>query len=411
MGKQPGQLSARALQASLRTTTERLAAELVAPHSVQPDWSPAEWRIASAVATMHGIAPLLASRLRWGGPERWGQYLREQCVLASRRHERIRELLDLMDVQLRAADVAAVALKGVALYEAGLYGPGERPMADVDVLVHEADLERASKVLQTLGFEESLRLWKNRLFTPGDGGERWRPQQQGDHPIKVELHERICEMLPLKIVDITASVYPAKPAAGLGSYSGHSALMAHLLLHAAGSIVDRAVRLVQLHDIALLAGCMTEPDWERALASDPGHAQVCWWAYPPLQLTARYYPERIPAVALDRARAHCPWVLRRICERQRLSDVSLSFPWIQAFPALAWTRSWRETLEYAVSRVVREPEQTSMRELASRIEPDLSAAERRWLGSSQAVRILRWLLSRPARPLTMRAVRSALGEL
>jgi hypothetical protein len=410
MGKWVGELSAKGLQATLRSTTERLAAELEAPRGSAPGWSTAEWRMAPAVATMHGIAPLLAVHLRWAGPESWREYLSEQCELASRRHDRICELLRLLDAGLRAAGIGAVALKGVALYEAGLYRAGQRPMADVDVLVRQCDLEPASRVLERLGFAESLRLWKNRLFTSAADVGRWCPQHPRDHPIKVELHERVCEMLPLKVIDITAAVCPTRPAAGLRPYPGHAALMAHLLLHAAGSIVDRALRLIQLHDIALLAARMTAEDWTRTLAAgaDPPHA--LWWAYPPLQLTARYYPERIPRSALDTARASCPWALRRISERQRLSEVSLSFPWIEAFPGIAWTRSPREALEYIGSRVVRGREQTSMRELASRTEPGLSAGERRWLGTSQAGRILRWLLSHPARPLTMRAVRSAFGE-
>jgi hypothetical protein len=283
-------------------------------------------------------------------------------------------------------------------------------MADVDVLVRECDVEPASRVLQTLGFAESLRLWKNRLFTSADSVGRWCPRQPGDHPIKVELHERICEMLPLHVVDITAAVSPTRPAVGLSAYPCHAALMAHLLLHAAGSIVDRAVRLIQLHDIGLLAERMTEEDWSRTLAPEAGVPHSLWWAYPPLQLTARYYPLRIPRATLDAARARCPWGLRRISEQQRLSDVSLSFPWIEAFPGIAWTRSPREALEYIASRVVRGREQTSMRELASHTEPGLSPGERRWLGTSQVGRILRWLLSHPARPLTMRAVRNSFGE-
>ena len=105
--------------------------------------------------------------------------------------------------------------------------------------------------------------------------------------------------------------------------------------------------------------------------------------------------------------APLPAAAARRVRRQRLSDVSLSFPWIEAFPALAWTRSPGEALGYVARRVVRDREATAMRELASGTEPGLSAGERRWLGVSQAERIVRWALSQPPRPLTMRAVRSS----
>ena len=46
--------------AALRATTERLAGELANPGEAPPEWSAFEWRIARAVAVMHGISGLLA---------------------------------------------------------------------------------------------------------------------------------------------------------------------------------------------------------------------------------------------------------------------------------------------------------------------------------------------------------------
>jgi hypothetical protein len=364
--------------------------------------------MARAVVAIHGIAPLLASRLRWQGADGWAQFLREETARAQRRHLRIAELLDRIDAELHQAGIAAVALKGAALYQAGLYGPGERPMADVDLLVRACDVECASQVLQSLGFQDYQTLWKNSLFTVCDPNGPWCPGEAGEHPIKIELHERICEMLPSRLTDISALVFPAHPNPGVNPYPSRPSLLAHLLLHAAGSIVDRALRLIQLHDIALFAGHMADGDWADMLRI--GGCQAPWWAFPPLVLTARYYPSRIPRWVLAEARASCPPILSRISQRQELSSVSLSFPWIQAFPSIAWTRSTAEALEYIAKRIVRDTEATSMRELASRSEPGLSPDERRWLGVSQSSRILRWVISRPVRPLTMRAVRSAFNQ-
>jgi hypothetical protein len=54
-----------ALQAQLRTITETLANELARPGTAAPAWSETQWLLARAVATIHGISPLLARSLRW----------------------------------------------------------------------------------------------------------------------------------------------------------------------------------------------------------------------------------------------------------------------------------------------------------------------------------------------------------
>jgi hypothetical protein len=51
----------------------------------------------------------------------------------------INGLLERMDTDARRAGLALVALKGAALHARGLYIPGERPMADIDLLVSEQD--------------------------------------------------------------------------------------------------------------------------------------------------------------------------------------------------------------------------------------------------------------------------------
>jgi hypothetical protein len=83
---------------------------------------------------------------------------------------------------------------------------------------------------------------------------------------------------------------------------------------------------------------------------------------------------------------------------------------MKAFPAIAWSRSPAEALGYVAARIVSGRQEASMRRLASSREPGLSPRERHWLTVSQGSRILRWLVSRPARPLTMRAVRASFGE-
>ena len=51
-----------------------------------PDWNDFEWGIARSVCVMHGLAGMLAGRLRWRGPDSWVKFLGEQ-----QRHMRLRE--------------------------------------------------------------------------------------------------------------------------------------------------------------------------------------------------------------------------------------------------------------------------------------------------------------------------------
>ena len=125
------------------------------------------------------------------------------------RQPRIRALLQQIDAAARAHGVALVALKGAALHAQGLYAAGERPMADVDLLVAEADASRAARLIAELGFRPGPVKWKHQAFEPQGVAET--TTALGEHsadPIKVELHSCIRELLPLRPVDITALVWP-----------------------------------------------------------------------------------------------------------------------------------------------------------------------------------------------------------
>ena len=91
--------------------------------------------------------------------------------------------------------------------------------------------------------------------------------------------------------------------------------MMHLLLHAAGNVRSRSLRLIQLHDIAILARRLNRKDWENLLDARPSERNL-WWAYPPLRLVAQYFPGTIPAYVTVRLEAECPQLLRNIARRR-----------------------------------------------------------------------------------------------
>ncbi len=345
------------VELALRQATELFAAELLQPGSQPPRWSDFEWRMARAAAVLHGVTPLLAGVLRWRGPEEWECFISQQRIHTALRQRRIEALLGRIDQQARCAGIAVVPLKGAALHRLGVYSGGERPMADVDLLVAECDSERMRLLLQSLGYLDTSVSWKHRVFEPTEHAiavVRNSPSSFGEHadrPLKIELHTAIAERLPLNAVDISDLVFPSAPHPGLNCYPSTTALFTHLLLHAAGSMILRALRLLQLHDLALLSRHMRADDWQRLLGQRRRAGEL-WWAVPPLELLARYYPQAVPANVLAAFRPDCPRRLRAASRRQTISDVSLTALRIEAFPGIAWSTSTAEKLSYIRRRVI-----------------------------------------------------------
>jgi hypothetical protein len=395
----------RELHATLRRITERLAAELAHPTDTAPDWSELEWRLARGVAAIHGVSSLLAGALKWEGPPGWKPFLAAQRAHVAARHQRIEALLSQLDTRSRNESVALVALKGAALHSLGLYRAGDRPMADVDLLVQPRDAKRAEQVLESLGFSEQYANWKHQVFVPAVRTVHVEAGEHAQNYLKIELHQRIAEILPLRVTDVTRNILPSRPHPGLNAYPSKAALIMHLLIHAAGSMAYRSLRLLHLHDITLISSRMSASDWNEllALGREPGGL---WWALPPLQLTARYYNMAVPKDVLAALTEHCQWSVRRLTRRQSLSDVSLSYPWIEAFPGIGWCRSLAEMFELIHSRIRPREEILQLRKVE--VETQAYAAQSDWGSLSQGQRMLRWLLSKQTRVQTLHAVRAAL---
>ena len=398
----------RIVQAALRATTERLAHELACPTDITPSWSEFEWRAARAAAAIHGVGPLLARSLRWHGPPGWHAFLEDQRAQTEKRHRRIEALAKLIDQQARATGIPMVALKGAALHEMGIYRAGDRPMADLDLLVEESDMDGATKLLEAQGFRTELSFWKNRTFKAEGEASGGGLGERCDYPIKVELHWRIRERLPLELTDISPLVFPANPHPGLNPYPSRVSLLMHLVLHVAGAMTNRDLRLVHVHDLALVCVGMQAEDWEEILRQGKSGAQGPWWFLPPLQLARRYYPDIVPSSILLRLRSACPARLSRATARQSITDFSLSSLWVRAFPGIAWVQSGSEAYRYMLGRVRPDAEARRIRDVDA--ANAAWAAHGSWRGLSQGYRILRWLTSRPTRPATMYVIRETLAQ-
>jgi hypothetical protein len=408
--------SSRRIALALGQATERFAAELVQPQLRAPSWTEFEWHMARAAAVLHGVSALLADKLRWAGPPQWEEFLHTQREQTLRRHRRIAAVLEGIDEQARGAGVAVVPLKGAALHALGLYSPGERPMADLDLLVAQVDAQRMAGPLAVLGYVQTAVIWKHQMFEPrpdlqpaGSSKAALRTLPLGEHedyPVKVDLHTRIAERLPLRDTEITDVVFPRHPEPGLNAYPSRRALLLYLLLHAAGNMGGHALRLLHLHDIALLAARMTQADWE-PFVSAPGGPQGRWWAFPPLALAERYQPGLVPADVLNALRAVCPMALRHVSGRRTLTQWSYANLFVPALPGLPWCGSLHESFRYVSGRLRPGSEQLTNRGI---VAAEQWAAPSAWSHMPQRQRVVRWLFARPPRQAAMYIVKAALGE-
>jgi hypothetical protein len=394
------------IEAALRSATEYLARQPAVPATAAPDWNDTEWRIAKAVVAIQGMAVQLAATARWRGPDHWESFLREQRRQTLLRHDLIRERLADLHAGAKAAGLPLVALKGAALYRTGIYDAGERPMGDIDLLARPGDMPTAKCLLVDLGYVEMFESSRHVVFEPRGAGGHVGYGEHVANPIKVELHSQIAEALPVEKVDITRQVFPVRVESGLNHYPSYAALMLHLLLHAAGNIRARALRQIQLHDIASLAPKLGAHGWaELEAAAGP---RGPWWALPPLALTMRYYPGVIPDEVLATTRRGCPRLLARAARGHRLSDVSWSRFRIQAFPGIEWATTPLEAARFAMSRLWPTPEALGQLRLTDQTQSWSKGIP--WYGKSHLTRIVGWLVSRPPRVLTLYSVRAALAD-
>jgi hypothetical protein len=399
--------SPKLIELGLSAATERFAAELVKPQSDAPAWTDFEWQMARAAGVLHGITPLLATTLQWSGPAGWLAFVHEQRHQTLLRYHRIDAVLKNIDARATDQGLAFVALKGAALHALGVYSAGERPMADIDLLVHPADAQRAAEMLAAVGYVQTAAVWKHQVFEPGQCAAPTSGLPVGEHqdyPVKVELHTRIAERLPLTATDITEVVYPLHPKPGLNPYPSTNALLLHLLLHAAGNMSARALRLMHLHDIARLAAKMAPEEWELLVGAVPA-PRALWWALPPLELLNRYQPGLVPCHVLAALRAACPWALRRLCRRVSLTQMSFASLAVSAFPALQWCTSLSERLRYVRQRILPGAEQRAARRVTG---AEQWAVQHSWVHLSQGRRVLQWLTARPPRHASMYIVQAVL---
>lgn len=390
---------------SLEEVTEALALQLGGGGSATPNWSEFDWKIAQAAVALHGIGPALALNLRWHAPPFWKTFLAQQSDHNRVRHQRIQALTGGLLHGFKDAGIQVLLLKGAALCRAGCYANGERPMADLDVLVRPEDREHCAAILSRLEYRVVLSIERHDVYENSNTAVIHSLGEHADNPIKIEIHSKIAEKLLSRSWDITDFV-SARTKQSTTAYPESRALMAHLLLHAAGGMRTKSLRILHLCDIARLAALLSADDWEKIMGIRAG-GRPPWWAFPPLKLTCKYFPSAIPPSVLAGFESVCPALLRSVARRARIAGVSFSRLRMPAFAGVEWASSASDLFQYLFDRVVLDDEMRNLR----RMEAESPVWRNdHWLSLPRWRRAIRLLTAPPARPGTMIAVNSALGE-
>ena len=293
------------------------------------EWQTAEWEAAEWVVYWQNALPWLVKRVRESGmivPE--PVWSRLQAIDGESR-ERTRRMLDacveLLDALARVG-VQAMPLKGAAL--AALYYEDilQRPLADLDILIHKADLEVSLAVLEQLGYRFYSRSAEDEVYLRG---ERKTMIWAADNVQPVELHYTLREEfagIGYNLAELMWEIGAERPywQNSRALVADTPSLLHHVCAHATSDLLIQRGRLMHLDDIGRLVARMDNAGWRRLeKAISPQKAR---FVYPALAMAIRYAQVAIPESVEAGLRQNCPPALLQWLAETELAEASESNP-------------------------------------------------------------------------------------
>lgn len=328
-------------------------------------WQEVELRAARWTMLVHGIAPLLYTRLHdtpaWSSiPQPLQSYLVDQYGLNRERNALLMQELRAILQSANDCDLQVMPLKGCALVYHYYDDPALRPMADLDLLVKRADLQRVDRLLAGLGYEPTLAQTTARhmsYFLTRFG--RKAVSTQGEHPQNphlLDLHLRVREVIRGMRYDVTEELWAEPQSALYGDVHAllpqPHALLQHLLIHSSADMVGVKLRLIRLYDIMMVARRLSAEGWQKLLrtARRQGEERLL---YAPLVLADRYFDCRVPESVWAELRRQSPAELVAFLMQADAYLLSFCNPMALApRQKLSWYRPGRERLLAVRHRVL-----------------------------------------------------------
>lgn len=315
----------------LAEVTNTLAHWLPASGSdaVVSDWNVADWKAAAWVVYWQNALPWLVQRIQQtetAVPESVYSYLLQ---LDADSRERTRQMLeDCLEILtiFTQQGIEAIPFKGAALAPLYYSDPLQRPLADLDILVHEKDMARIVHILKNLGYRYYSRSAEDQVYLRGERQSNiWAPDNV--HP--VELHFTLREEyagIGYNLADEMWRQSEQRPywRDHTARIPNSPALLHHVCAHATSDWLIRRGRLMQIDDIHCISQQMTAHDWQQFDVAIS--ARGARFVYPALGFALKYSDLPIPQTILTRLRHHCPPALIAWIERTELADASESNP-------------------------------------------------------------------------------------
>jgi hypothetical protein len=336
--REPGRLTARLhLSVSAMTTADHLIAAL------RVDAQPAAWLRACEVAGVDwddlavtalalGLAPLLQGRL-----EAWGLALPEARAQAKLAFARQAETARHAARRAQLAEVlprlpaTPIVLKGAYLAEAVYPAAGLRPMNDIDLLFHPADLPAVAAVLDSLGYgvrEKSPMVGPGitkhtSTYKRGLAAATPNPYLSTGASHMIEPHRSLEEAWFGLRCDLTPGAWERSRTAEIAGQPvrvlSDADNLVHLGVHLAFHLIMGSPSFVQLADIGVFVE-RVRVDWE-AVVARARERGAAGYVYAALRLGQQSLAAPVPADVLRALGRAAPSRVRRAAESLSVADV------------------------------------------------------------------------------------------
>ncbi|GMU22363.1 MAG: hypothetical protein AMXMBFR13_24490 [Phycisphaerae bacterium] len=242
-------------------------------------------------------------------------------TLGALRNIRMMHQLERLARAFTAAGLPVMALKGAALNLALYTRPDERPMDDLDLLVHPADAQRAADLLEQVGCLRGEPLVREDFFPRFHYEREFRTGVI--HPVKIDLHVRPFRPLRYsRTVPLDALWSKARPVAcGTARILIPSAedMLIHLAAHCAIHGHARRIWLADIH--RWVESRSATLNWDQVM-----QRASAWGLVLPVRAALQRVGREFgvvcpPAVMADFKRVNCGW-RERLALRQAPRDAN-----------------------------------------------------------------------------------------
>ncbi len=276
-----------------------------------------DWQRVARLAEAEGATGVLWRTLRpviEQVPMEFVRFLQARTMLADFRMQRLATRAQETAEALKAAGIPVLLLKGAAV--GALHDPTfrQRPMTDVDFLIHEADAERARNCVRAAGWRE---MPEPRLQDLLQGHQHLPPFVDPTlEGMRLELHTRLLpadSSFALTSESLWAASSVAPPPFSMARVPDAARLLIHTAVHFAWQHEMRFGPWRTFRSVALL---VQAPGWQWSafveMARAARAATSCYWT---LRMSQLLCGIEIPRDALQRLAPPTIEPLRRVLDR------------------------------------------------------------------------------------------------